>query len=294
MNLLDKAVFASTSWLGMKTRMSAVKKYNVWKRGDLLERRRAYYRKWRAAHPSSSDVRLQDGYALDFTCSLPHLDQMLADARCIVREERQPVPKGKDYLVNHLTHDDLQRFPSFLDFATSDEVVAIAGDYLGMVPVLSVIELWKSPPQDRPEDVGSMLFHLDNADDRQVKMFVNLHDIDLDTGPFAFLPADVSARVCGHVGYGKVSGVDRLNDEQVFALASENDLKVCAYPKGTVLFVDTISCLHYGSRGNAKPRYVLMCQYLSPCRADFRAPSLRSLIRPQDSEARQYLLDCDH
>jgi hypothetical protein len=172
-------------------------------------------------------------------------------------------------------------------------MIAVAGEYLGMMPVLSVIELWKSNRGDVPE-IGSQLFHLDNADDRQVKVFMYLHDVDLDTGPFAFLPAGVSRKVCDELDYGKVAGVDRLTDEQVYTVASPEDLVVCAYGEGTVFFVDTISCLHYGSRRNVKPRYVLMFQYLSPCRADFRRPSMKQHVRVDDSDARKYLLDIDY
>src|SRR5688572_11129845 len=159
----------------MKRRTSLVKRYQVWRHGELMDGRRRAYERW---NTRGSEIALVDGFAIDLSHRLPHLNRVLADATQIIGENRSPTPKGKDYLINHLTPDDLKTYPSFLDFASSDEMTAIAAQYLGMIPVLSVVELWKSNRGDVPE-IGSQLFHLDNADDRQVKVFVHLCDIGM-------------------------------------------------------------------------------------------------------------------
>ena len=287
MDLLDKAVQMSSGLLSMKRRIEFVRKYRVWRHGELLDGRRRAYARW--SRPGTALPRLEDGFAIDLSRQLPHLDRVLSDAAKIIGENRNP-PVKKDYLINHLMPADFNTYPSFLDFATSDEMTAVAAEYLQMIPVLSVVELWKSNRGDVPE-IGSQLFHLDNADEKQVKVFVHLCDIGMETGPLTFLPASTSERVCRKLEYGKVKGVHRLTDDEVFSVARKDELKICAYPAGAVVFVDTIRCLHYGSRRNEAPRYVLMCQYLSPCRADFRQHSFSEYSRAGDPETRKLLLD---
>lgn len=284
---LDKVVRTLSSYAPMTTRMRLVKRYNTYRRGDLMDARRDHHRST-AVEPAR---RMQDGYLIDKTRSLPYLDAVLADASQIISENRNP-PFKKDYLINHLFDADLQAKPSFLQFATSPELVAIAADYLGFTPVLSTIELWKSNRGDVAE-VGSQLFHLDNADDKQVKLFVNLIDIDEETGPFCFLPTTETRKVVSATRYGRKVGVDRLADDRVFGVVPEQSVVRCVGQAGDACFVDTVNCLHYGSRRNEKPRYVLMCQYLSPCRADFRPVSMRRFLQPGADTRLKFLLDPD-
>lgn len=286
MDLLDQIVRTAASRLGMKRRLHVIKRYHLWRYGHRVRLRQQFLSRW-----SAPEVRaMQDGYSIDLSQTKPHLQEMLQDADRIIREDRHPPPRHKHYLINHLDENALSQYRSFLDFATSDHMIAIAAGYLRLMPVLATIELWKTSVHSGGV-VDSQLFHLDNADDTQVKAFVNLHDIDRANGPLVFLPRAVSQRVCTATRYGSVKGANRLTDDDVHAIAAPDELVIAKGPRGTIFFVDTANCLHYGSRRNTEPRYVLMCQYLSPCRADFRQSGLRQFLREADSETRRYLLD---
>jgi hypothetical protein len=41
---------------------------------------------------------------------------------------------------------------------------------------------------------------------------------------------------------------------------SKDAIEFC-YPRGTVLFIDSSACFHYGSRNSIKPRFQLMLGY---------------------------------
>ncbi len=286
MSLLDKIAHHGLNYLSMKRRTALAKRFNLWRHGHRVAERQRYFHDMRPA----AGLRMEDGYCLDKSLTLPHLHEMVIDAERILAENRNPPSKGKDYLIDHLTSGDLSRCPSFLNFATSAPMAAIAANYLGMIPVISVIELWRTEVHSGG-DVGSQLFHLDNADDKQVKVFVNLHDIGPTNGPLAFFPISVSRRICDAVNYGKVRGVERLEDDTVYRIASREELVSTMGGRGSVCFLDTVNCLHYGSRRNTQPRCVLMIQYLSPCRADFRQHSLKRYLSHGDPIERRYLLD---
>jgi hypothetical protein len=70
-------------------------------------------------------------------------------------------------------------------------------------------------------------------------------------------------------------------------------IKFC-YPRGTVLFIESSGCFHYGSRNSIKPRFQLMIGYTGACRTDFSeviAPPRVYPIRDTDSRLRKMVLN---
>ena len=69
---------------------------------------------------------------------------------------------------------------------------------------------------------------------------------------------------------------------------------VFAYPKGTVLFIDSSRCFHYGSRRSYKPRLQMMYAYTSACRCDFSQTFMQPFpysIKEKDSALRKMVLE---
>jgi hypothetical protein len=90
---------------------------------------------------------------------------------------------------------------------------------------------------------------------------------------------------------------NRATDEEVFAVAGDHDRHAMVGPAGTVAFVDTSRCFHYGSRVSegAPPRLVAVLQYLSPfsfrvSRDKKRAAPYRHAAAPTSSVLEQLVL----
>src|SRR5205823_13853169 len=86
-------------------------------------------------------IEMKDGWALDTSMSLPHLDRVLEDSDKIIAErsgQRRSV-KGayRSYFQDVWTPGDLENYPAFLDFATSSDVLSVVSHYLRCIPVLS-------------------------------------------------------------------------------------------------------------------------------------------------------------
>ena len=65
-------------------------------------------------------------------------------------------------------------------------------------------------------------------------------------------------------------------------------------PAGTVLFLDSGRCFHFGSRKPANPRYQLQYAYVSPIRNDFSdliRPQVSFPVRSDDPMSRRLALD---
>ena len=151
--------------------------------------------------------------------------------------------------------EDVLAHPEIMDVALNEDILRAAAGYYGQVPRLYRVAIWWSPPNDTLQ--GSQLFHYDGLDNRQAKVFINLHEVTPESGPLYFLDAAQSARFDAKVGYSKA----RIADEDVFSIFKPEDLHSGAGPAGEGLILDTGRRLHYGSRQNSKGRLIFMINY---------------------------------
>jgi hypothetical protein len=61
----------------------------------------------------------------------------------------------------------------------------------------------------------------------------------------------------------------RVSDEDISSVVDRREAIEFCYPRGTVLFIESSGCFHYGSRNSIKPRFQLMLGYTGACRTDF-------------------------
>ena len=246
---------AAVAWM-VKARRSLAHLGSVRERRQLA-RTLADHSAWTTFMPQ------ERGYALLDTARFPGLDDAVAAGRRIVAEREAAALRGfesakKPFFFNVLNHDDLTRWPALLGFALSPAIVEAATAYLGTLPRLHGFGVYLSGTND--STISSQEFHRDEDAFHQVKCFINLEDVGPDTGPFTFLPAAVTERVCRAVGRGWGSG--RYSDAEVLAAAAPDAPIALTGPAGTGALVDTSRCLHFGSRTRHGRRAVLMFQFL--------------------------------
>ena len=127
-----------------------------------------------------------------------------------------------------------------------------------------------------------------------VLVIVLLRDVTPEQGPFCFLPASTSQRVAMKLNYWSRGKPYRVIDELVYSVVSEEERLTLCYPIGTILFIDSTRCFHYGSRHSAVPRYQMMYSLGSPVRTDFTEITMTPLSWPSnegDSRLRKMVLD---
>jgi hypothetical protein len=126
------------------------------------------------------------------------------------------------------------------------------------------VDVWHSRPIGG-EPRSSQLFHLDNADTSQIKLFLHCTDVVETSGPLSVLDAARSKRLAKKSGYSIGDG--RIGDERVADILGDAAEPVrLTGPVGTAHFVDTSRCFHFGSRVHpgSPPRTVAVLQYLTP------------------------------
>lgn len=252
-------------------------------------------------------IEMKDGWAIDDSLSLPHLDRVLEASEKIIAERagKRLTPEGayRSYFqdVWDRAKDPLDH-PEFLDFSTSSDLIAPVAHYLGCIPALSTtlpsgIRFVESnaafdDQPDAPHD--SQLYHIDYYSLPNVYVLVLLRDTGRDHGPWTFLPRSTSQRVREALGYWEPGRDYRLSDEEVFSVARPDEVIEFTGKKGTVLFIESSGCLHFGSRNSIKPRFQLMIGYTGACRTDFSEsfmPPIRYPLNQEDTLLRKMLLE---
>ena len=255
--------------------------------------------------PAFPSVSMQDGFAIDTSLSLPHLDRVLEDSEKIIAERsgaRFPGDSYRSYFQDVWRTEDLENYPSFLDFVTSSQLLRTVADYLKCIPLLSTtlpagIRFVESnaafdDQPDNPKD--SQLYHIDYYSLPNVYMILLLRDTMPEQGPFTFLPRSVSQKAAKELGYWSKRRGYRVSDREIYSAADRKEVIEFCYPRGTVLFMESTGCFHYGSRNAIKPRYQLMVAYNGACRTDFSETILPHKvfpIRATDSRLRKMVLD---
>jgi len=302
------------SCLGIADTMRLAHAYNRAKFGRQDEWRRSLYQRQVPAlldengGCSRPRIQLKDGWAIDESMSLPHLGRVLEQAEEIIAERAGQRLSGagayRSFFQDMWTPADLVRFPAFLDFATSSDLLAVVADYLQCIPVLSTtlpsgIRFVESNAafDDQPEKPhDSQLYHIDYYSIPNVYVLVLLRDTTVEQGPWTFLPRGASQKAAAALNNWERGVGYRFTDEQVYSVADREEAIEFCYPRGTVLFIESSGCFHFGSRNAVKPRFQLMLGYTGACRTDFSEvlmPAKQYPIRDADSRLRKMVLNKD-
>ncbi len=248
---------------------------------------------------------LVDGWALDNSRSLPHLERLIDEMDAVIEERglRPWAHHGKPFLKDILPQRAWETHASILDFACAPEAVLPAARKAGFVPPLSGslppgIRLMESSTKFDPQPDGpwrqSQLWHIDYHCDPTIYLAVAIREITPDDGPLHYLGEAASARVAEALGYRGRGAPYRVNDEVMRSLVDSTEVRQFTGPPGTALWIDSSRCFHFGSRSPAKPRYQMQYSFVSPVRNDF-SDLLRSQARyPVSSEdplSRRLVLD---
>ena len=125
--------------------------------------------------------------------------------------------------------------------------------------------MWYSPRGSEKFE-GSKLFHLDQADVSQVKVFVYCSDVCDEDGPLTVIDASNSRKIAREIGYEYTDSGQCVKDDIITEYVGEQSWVKMTGPRGTVVIADSSSCFHLGSRTteNSSDRLVAVFQYLSP------------------------------
>ena len=103
---------------------------------------------------------------------------------------------------------------------------------------------------------GSQYFHLDNIEERSLRLIVLLKDIDDRLGPTIVINKKKSREKVNSTNYLSRRDYVKINDSEFNF--NENDKNYLVGKRGDVFLLDTYSCLHMGGRVRSGQRLVFM------------------------------------
>lgn len=163
---------------------------------------------------------------------------------------------SNEYIYNLLDRNTIQRNRYLIDFAMDDYLIKTATMYLGILPTIGSIKLWWTPKNELNK--GSQLFHIDQVDRKQLKLLINIKLTAKDHGPFTFIPKKYSQKFIkpSHKPFQSKSDFEILQkiDRKKFIQHTGDP--------GSMVFVDSSNCYHFGGRTKKRDRLILMIQYL--------------------------------
>lgn len=174
--------------------------------------------------------------------------------------------RSNDGIISIKSSKDFNCESPELKFVTNKYLIEIVSRYLKCIPLLTNLSLWYSP-NDKIFKNSSQEYHLDHEDYRQVKGFLFINEIDLQTGPLNIINVEQSNNIQDLINYKMTKSDKRVNDQIIKSLKNKNiniNENTITGKSGDLLLCDTSSCFHYGSRLGKKSRFILAFQYVTP------------------------------
>lgn len=142
----------------------------------------------------------------------------------------------------------------------SDPVlVSIVGDYLRVVPRLTILGLWHSSHKfDEPNGQGAQMYHFDLGQPGWLNFFLYLSDVTPESGPHAYVKG--SHRRDREGAHLRARGIQRIPDEDIErAYGKERIAEICG-PAGTMFLADTRG-FHKGVKPRTADRLIFQSSY---------------------------------
>jgi hypothetical protein len=240
----------------------------------------------------------QEGYCLIPPCRSLRLftqhNEVVTRAKNLLSMLRVNVVSSptKSYLhrLNHIPDEDLY---AFYQYFTDPVYLDLAARYLEDEPLLTELKLLVSPvaSSNTTPPKGSQLWHSDFDDDKNLKIFIFLDDIDGNSGPLQAVNRSKSRdlMLLWNYRWGK-EGVS--HNDLIVPSAESSSIKTFTGESGSVCLIDTVTCLHRGSRSPARERRILYATFNT--RTSYRFPPLNWLaLAPRINNLSSPLLGMD-
>ena len=154
----------------------------------------------------------------------------------------------------------LLRHSFIFQWGLCDRLRAIATNYIGS-PVAYDTCLCNLSLNNGLE-TATRLWHLDNEDRKVLKVIIYFSDVDVDSGPFQYIPLETTKEITKLTS----NQYEFFSDSKMQSFlnqCSESSLKTCTGPAGTVIFVDTARSFHRGKPPTLKSRKAITFGYCS-------------------------------
>jgi hypothetical protein len=210
------------------------------------------------------------------------IDRVEAErAKRLAKEAKKGKKKGLgkgDYIMRLHGKDvpSLGLDDPWLRLGVSDRMLDVVNSYFGLWSKLTYVDLWYTPPAEAGvERVSSQRWHRDYNDERLVKVFIYLTDVDEDTGPLEFVLGSTPNGEYGQIWPWRPVSNDLYPPQEEFDQRIPKSAQIAlTAPEGSVIFCNTSGFHRGGYATGDRPRVMAVYNYSSP--ASLAALTLRN------------------
>lgn len=164
-------------------------------------------------------------------------------------------PKGVKFVYKT---DDLIKIDGIQKLLFDKQILTIAQNYLGALPIIDIVTAWWSSPSKLADKNAAQYWHFDMDRPKWLKVFIFLTDCNKENGPHNFIEG--SHKNGGIPDILRSKGYQRLSDNEISSFYPKKKIKTFIATKGSVLFEDTRG-LHKGIKLETGNRLILQFQY---------------------------------
>jgi len=171
------------------------------------------------------------------------------------------------YRISVWEHLDKSVQKQIIDFASSDKMISTAARHMKIFPILTRIQVYLNTPRENAEMRGAMYWHKDTFGFKNLDFFMNVSDVDDESGPFYFLNKKIQGSVFMH--FKKMRPFDlkgergKVDLEEFSKYFPDSLVEKVVGESGTAIFLDSFSTFHRGGFCKSKNRIVLRICYQS-------------------------------
>jgi hypothetical protein len=181
---------------------------------------------------------------------------LLAATQNIIPKISAISPQKNDFVI-HANAQDIIDYPAIFYWGLEQRLLNIVENYLGLPISYNGVYFRRDIPHHIEQ--GSRLWHIDTEDRKILKIIIYLNDIHEDTGPFEYIPYNLSLEIVKALKY--TSGY--IPDERMRNFISPDNYKSCMGASGTVIFAATGSVFHRGRSPINDDRLAIFFDYNS-------------------------------
>ena len=167
-------------------------------------------------------------------------NRLSPDSVAAIRESLDPSTRAAEQDAHDprifFSEPTLLACPQLAHLAADPLFYHVAGQYLGVDPILSFVTAWISRPHSNDEgtlDESAQLFHADLSNPAFLKVFLYLNDVTEKNGPHCLIPGTHRQKAPGLWRDGRIS------DEDISKHYPESTWDYQTGEAGSVFFVDT-------------------------------------------------------
>ena len=153
-------------------------------------------------------------------------------------------------------------------FATSEKMISTAAKHLGVFPILAKMTVYHNIPRPGSSIRGAMNWHKDDFGYKSLDLFLNITDIDENSGPLYALRKKerlgVFSRSFNEIQNAKSGEKGKISIDKFENNLKTDDIIALKGLKGKGLFIDSFTAYHRGGYCKTKDRVMLRFSYQTP------------------------------